>query len=58
MAGTTKGDLLLALRGEDGALVPGIADGLRGMALIETAVHASARGAGWVETPTTRSSTP
>lgn len=42
-------DFARLLRGEKGALVPGIADGLRGMALIETAVHASARGAGWVD---------
>jgi len=42
-------DFAAVLRGEDGALIPGIADGLRGMALIETAVHASARGAGWVD---------
>jgi hypothetical protein len=37
------------LRGQDGALVPGMEDGLRGMALIETAVRASAKGAGWVD---------
>lgn len=37
------------LRGEGGGLLPGIAEGLRGMALIETAVHASAIGAGWTD---------
>jgi predicted dehydrogenase len=42
-------DFAKMLRGEEGALIPGIADGLRGMALIETAVHASAQGTGWVD---------
>jgi len=42
-------DFAKLLRGESGALVPGIADGLRGMALIETAVRASAEDAGWVD---------
>jgi predicted dehydrogenase len=42
-------DFAKLLRGQEGALIPGIADGLRGMALIETAVHASATGAGWVD---------
>jgi predicted dehydrogenase len=42
-------DFARLLRGEPGVLVPGIAEGLRGMALIETAVHASATGAGWVD---------
>jgi hypothetical protein len=42
-------DFARLLRGEEGALIPGIADGLRGMALIETAVQASARDAGWVD---------
>jgi predicted dehydrogenase len=37
------------LRGEDGALVPGMADGLRGMALIEQAVPGQRAGAGWVD---------
>lgn len=41
-------DFAQLLRGES-ALVPGIADGLRGMALIETAVRASAQDAGWVD---------
>ncbi|HZU62814.1 MAG TPA: Gfo/Idh/MocA family oxidoreductase [Novosphingobium sp.] len=35
------------LRGEAGALIPGMADGLRGMALIEQAVALSRAGAGW-----------
>ena len=42
-------DFAKLLRGQPGALVPGMADGLRGMALIETAVSASAVGAGWVD---------
>jgi len=42
-------DFARLLRGQDGALIPGIADGLRGMALIETAVSASAAQAGWVD---------
>jgi predicted dehydrogenase len=42
-------DFAKLLRGQQGALIPGIADGLRGMALIETAVHASAASAGWVD---------
>jgi predicted dehydrogenase len=33
----------------DAGLVPGIADGVRGMAFVETAVAASRSGAGWVE---------
>jgi predicted dehydrogenase len=45
-------DFAKVLRGEDGALIPGIADGLRGMALIETAVRASASGAGWTDLTT------
>jgi predicted dehydrogenase len=42
-------DFARLLRGEPGALIPGIAEGLRGMALIETAVAASAAEAGWVD---------
>ncbi|WP_333836293.1 Gfo/Idh/MocA family protein [Novosphingobium sp.] len=42
-------DFAKLLRGEPGSLVPGIEEGLRGMALIETAVHASAAGAGWTD---------
>lgn len=42
-------DFARRLRGEDTPLLPGIADGLRGMALIETAVHASRNEAGWVD---------
>lgn len=42
-------DFARLLRGEAGALIPGIEDGLRGMALIETSVQASAKGAGWVD---------
>ena len=42
-------DFAKLLRGEPGALIPGIADGLRGMALIETAVQSSAARAGWVD---------
>jgi predicted dehydrogenase len=42
-------DFAKLLRGQQDALISGIADGLRGMALIETAVHASATGAGWVD---------
>lgn len=42
-------DFAHLLRGENAALLPGIAEGLRGMALIETAVHTSADGAGWVD---------
>ena len=37
------------LRGEDAPLLPGIADGLRGMTFIDTAVRASAANAGWVD---------
>lgn len=40
-------DFARILRGQPGALVPGIADGLRGMALIEQAVSLSKAGAGW-----------
>ena len=36
------------LRGGSAPLLPGIADGVRGMALIETAVHASRSESGWV----------
>jgi predicted dehydrogenase len=37
------------LRGTDAPLLPGIADGVRGMAFIETAVAASRNEAGWVD---------
>lgn len=40
-------DFARQIRGEEGSLVPGIADGLRGMALIEQAVALSKAGAGW-----------
>ncbi|NBC38193.1 gfo/Idh/MocA family oxidoreductase, partial [Novosphingobium sp. FSY-8] len=40
-------DFAKLVRGEEGALIPGIADGLRGMALIEQAVALSKAGAGW-----------
>lgn len=42
-------DFARQLRGEDGSLLPGIVQGLRGMAFIDTAVHASAEQAGWVD---------
>jgi predicted dehydrogenase len=42
-------DFAKLLRGQRSALIPGIAEGLRGMAFIETAVHASATSAGWVD---------
>jgi predicted dehydrogenase len=42
-------DFAKQLRGEPGSLVPGVADGLRGMAFIDTAVRASAAEAGWVD---------
>jgi predicted dehydrogenase len=42
-------DFASLLRGAGGALLPGIDAGLRGMALIETAVRASAEGDGWVD---------
>jgi predicted dehydrogenase len=42
-------DFAALLRGEGGGLIPGIDAGLRGMALIETALRASAAGAGWVD---------
>ena len=41
-------DFATLLRGGAAPLLPGIADGLRGMALIETAVHASRNESGWV----------
>lgn len=40
-------DFAKQLRGEAGSLIPGIDDGLRGMAFIDTAVRASAARAGW-----------
>ncbi|WP_240704809.1 Gfo/Idh/MocA family protein [Croceicoccus sediminis] len=44
-------DFAAVLRGEDAPLLPGIADGLRGMAFIQTAVAASRDGAGWTDFP-------
>ncbi|KFG91821.1 Oxidoreductase-like protein [Sphingobium herbicidovorans NBRC 16415] len=41
-------DFATLLRGGAAPLLPGISDGLRGMALIETAVHASREDSGWV----------
>lgn len=40
-------DFAKQLRGQSGSLIPGIDDGLRGMAFIDTAVRASADRAGW-----------
>jgi predicted dehydrogenase len=42
-------DFARELRGEAGSLLPGIADGVRGMAFVQTAVTASRDNAGWVE---------
>lgn len=42
-------DFAALLRGESAPLLPGVSDGLRGMAFIETAVAASRNGSGWVE---------
>ncbi|MDE2043100.1 MAG: Gfo/Idh/MocA family oxidoreductase [Alphaproteobacteria bacterium] len=42
-------DFSAQLRGEAAPLLPGIADGMRGMAFIDTAVKASRAGAGWVK---------
>lgn len=42
-------DFARQLRGEDGSLLPGIEDGLRGMALIHLAVNASRDRAGWID---------
>lgn len=41
-------DFARQLRGEPGSLLPGIDDGLRGMALIDLSVTASRERAGWV----------
>ncbi|RXR27699.1 Gfo/Idh/MocA family protein [Sphingobium fluviale] len=41
-------DFARVLRGESGSLIPGIEDGLRGMALIHLSVHASRERAGWI----------
>lgn len=41
-------DFAARLRGEPAPLLPGAAEGLRGMAFIDTAVRASAARAGWV----------
>ena len=41
-------DFAKLLRGEPGSLLPGLADGLRGMAFVDTAVRASASQSGWV----------
>lgn len=42
-------DFARQLRGEPGSLLPGIADGLRGMALVDLAVTASRAEAGWID---------
>lgn len=42
-------DFALQLRGEPGSLVPGVKDGLRGMALVSAAVAASRNESGWVD---------
>lgn len=42
-------DFARLMRGEPGSLIPGIDDGLRGMALIEAAVHTSRDQSGWVD---------
>lgn len=42
-------DFARLLRGEDAPLLPGIEDGLRGMALIDTAVRAARENAGWFD---------
>lgn len=42
-------DFAATLRGDCAPLLPGIAEGLRGMTFIDTAVRASAAGAGWVD---------
>lgn len=42
-------DFAKQLRGEDGSLLPGACDGLRGMKFIDTAVRASAAESGWVD---------
>ena len=44
-------DFAAMLRGEEAPLLPGIEDGLRGMAFIETAVTASRNEAGWTDFP-------
>jgi predicted dehydrogenase len=44
-------DFARQVRGEPGSLAPGMADGLRGMRLIDTAVRASANDLGWVNFP-------
>ena len=44
-------DFAKLLRGEAGALVPGMADGLRGVQLIDLAVRASRENRGWTEFP-------
>ena len=41
-------DFARQLRGEPGSLLPGVDDGLRGMALIHLAVTASRENAGWI----------
>lgn len=42
-------DFARQLRGEPGSLVPGVEDGLRGMAFVATAVAASREARGWVD---------
>jgi predicted dehydrogenase len=45
-------DMARTLRGETGSLLPGIADGLRGMALVDAAVRADSNDPQWVDLPT------
>lgn len=42
-------DFARLMRGGQSPLLPGLADGMRGMAFIDTAVRASGEGAGWVD---------
>lgn len=42
-------DFAMELRGEAGSLVPGVEDGLRGMALVAAAVEASREERGWID---------
>jgi predicted dehydrogenase len=44
-------DFAAVVRGEPAPLLPGIADGVRGMTFIDTAVTASRENAGWVQLP-------
>lgn len=45
-------DFAAVLRGEDAPCLPGLTEGLRGMAFIDTAVRASHAEAGWVDLTT------